>query len=103
MGGYSAPRPTVERPAGIFGWKRNRSNAIYSRRLATGRSGSPIGEKMRFLAAALFMTVTILPTSLVAQAGRSGRPNIIYIMTDDHAAHAISAYGSRVNKTPHID
>ena len=33
----------------------------------------------------------------------SGRPNIIYIMTDDHAAHAISAYGSRVNKTPHID
>ena len=24
-------------------------------------------------------------------------------MTDDHAAHAISAYGSRVNKTPHID
>ena len=24
-------------------------------------------------------------------------------MTDDHAAHAISAYGSRVNKTPHLD
>ena len=31
------------------------------------------------------------------------RPNILYIMTDDHAAHAISAYGSRVNKTPNID
>ena len=31
------------------------------------------------------------------------RPNIIFIMTDDHAAHAISAYGSRVNKTPHLD
>jgi len=31
------------------------------------------------------------------------RPNIIYIMSDDHAAHAISAYGSRVNRTPHID
>ena len=24
-------------------------------------------------------------------------------MSDDHAAHAIGAYGSRVNKTPHID
>ena len=24
-------------------------------------------------------------------------------MTDDHAAHAIGAYGSRVNKTPHLD
>lgn len=31
------------------------------------------------------------------------QPNIIYIMADDHAAHAISAYGSRINKTPNID
>src|SRR5919201_4430181 len=31
------------------------------------------------------------------------RPNILYIMTDDHAAHAIGAYGSRVNQTPNID
>ena len=31
------------------------------------------------------------------------RPNIIFIMSDDHAAHAISAYGSRVNTTPHLD
>ena len=31
------------------------------------------------------------------------RPNIIFIMSDDHAAHAISCYGSRVNETPNID
>ncbi|MGF3056772.1 sulfatase family protein [Microbacterium sp. YY-01] len=31
------------------------------------------------------------------------RPNIVLILTDDHASHAISAYGSVVNKTPHID
>jgi arylsulfatase A-like enzyme len=31
------------------------------------------------------------------------RPNILYIMSDDHAAHAISAYGSRINQTPNID
>ena len=31
------------------------------------------------------------------------RPNIIFIMSDDHAAHAISAYGSKVNQTPNID
>jgi arylsulfatase A-like enzyme len=31
------------------------------------------------------------------------RPNIVYIMTDDHAAHAISAYGSKINQTPHLD
>lgn len=34
------------------------------------------------------------------------RPNILYIMSDDHAAHAISAYKSRLAKvapTPNID
>ena len=39
---------------------------------------------------------------LVAMAGRN-RLNILFIMTDDHAAHAISAYGSKINKTPNID
>ena len=31
------------------------------------------------------------------------RPNIVFVMTDDHAAHAISAYGSKVNITPNMD
>ncbi len=31
------------------------------------------------------------------------RPNFLFVMSDDHAAHAISAYGSRINETPHID
>ena len=31
------------------------------------------------------------------------RPNLLFIMSDDHAAHAISAYGSRINETPHLD
>ncbi|MCC2684617.1 MAG: sulfatase, partial [Paenibacillaceae bacterium] len=31
------------------------------------------------------------------------QPNILFIMSDDHAAHAISAYGSKINQTPHID
>jgi arylsulfatase A-like enzyme len=31
------------------------------------------------------------------------RPNILFIMSDDHAAHAISAYGSQLNMTPRID
>ena len=31
------------------------------------------------------------------------RPNIVFVMSDDHAAHSISAYGSRVNTTPHLD
>ncbi|MFC2084392.1 sulfatase [Bacteroidota bacterium] len=33
----------------------------------------------------------------------SKKPNIIYIMSDDHASHAISSYGSKINETPNID
>lgn len=33
----------------------------------------------------------------------ASRPNIVFIMSDDHAAHAISAYGSKLIKTPNID
>ncbi|MBP1602292.1 MAG: atsA 22 [Acidobacteria bacterium] len=36
-------------------------------------------------------------------ASETTRPNILYIMSDDHAAHAISAYDSRINQTPNID
>ena len=41
----------------------------------------------------------------VSRPGRAaaGRPNILYLMADDHASHAISAYGSRINRTPNID
>jgi arylsulfatase A-like enzyme len=31
------------------------------------------------------------------------RPNIFYIMTDDHASQAIGCYGSKVNQTPNLD
>ncbi|MDG2054609.1 MAG: sulfatase [Phycisphaerales bacterium] len=31
------------------------------------------------------------------------QPNIVFVMTDDHASAAVSAYGSHLNQTPHID
>ena len=31
------------------------------------------------------------------------QPNILFIMTDDHAYQAISSYGSKLNQTPNID
>ena len=33
----------------------------------------------------------------------SDRPNILFVFTDDHAYQAISAYGSMINHTPHLD
>jgi arylsulfatase A-like enzyme len=39
----------------------------------------------------------------LSSAPALSKPNILFIMSDDHAAHAISAYGSRINQTPNID
>jgi len=33
----------------------------------------------------------------------SKHPNILFIMSDDHASHAMSCYGSRINETPNLD
>ena len=49
----------------------------------------------------LVLAAVLLASAPAAVA--AARPNIIFIMSDDHAAHAISAYGSRVNTTPNID
>ncbi len=55
-----------------------------------------IQQLIRLLTVALVVFV-------VAPWVRAERPNILFIFSDDHAQHAISAYGSRVNQTPHID
>jgi arylsulfatase A-like enzyme len=39
----------------------------------------------------------------LGQSTNPARPNILFIMADDHAAHAMSCYGSRINKTPNLD
>lgn len=41
-----------------------------------------------------------------AQESEPERPNILFIFSDDHAAHALGAYGgrlARLNSTPHLD
>ena len=56
-------------------------------------------------------TVALLCLALTLALSRNGysagpetsRPNILFIMADDHAAHAISAYSGRINQTPQID
>ena len=55
----------------------------------------------------LFCAVTFLLTfpglSQDSVALGDQRPNILFIFSDDHAQAAISAYGSKVNTTPHLD
>jgi arylsulfatase A-like enzyme len=63
---------------------------------------------MRTLSATLAAHLVLVAGAAHAQAPAAPapgatRPNIVFIMTDDHAAHAISAYGSKVNTTPNLD
>jgi arylsulfatase A-like enzyme len=45
----------------------------------------------------------IILVSLYACVTFGARPNILFIFTDDHSSQAISAYGSKINQTPHMD
>ena len=44
----------------------------------------------------LLPALLLMSAGLLAAEGEK-RPNILFIMADDHAAHAISSYGSTIN------
>jgi arylsulfatase A-like enzyme len=50
-----------------------------------------------------FILVLVSCALIAIPVENAERPNILYIMSDDHAAHAIGAYGSHVNQTPNLD
>ncbi len=55
---------------------------------------------VRPIRAVFFLAVFVVSSQAVVAADR---PNIVFIMSDDHAYQAIGAYGSRINETPHLD
>lgn len=56
---------------------------------------------MNTLSRRAFVGAALAP--YVASGAVGKRPNILYIMSDDHASQAIGCYGSRLNQTPAID
>ena len=56
----------------------------------------------------MILTTAVIASGLVAGNAMTAneapkRPNILFIMSDDHAEQAISAYGSKLIETPNID
>ncbi|MDP7216778.1 MAG: sulfatase-like hydrolase/transferase, partial [Candidatus Marinimicrobia bacterium] len=49
------------------------------------------------------IVVTSIGLCLLSCSKELTPPNIIFIMSDDHSERAISAYGSKLIETPHID
>ncbi len=50
---------------------------------------------------AICLSLVSLASDRIVQAAE--RPNILFIMSDDHGYQALSCYGSRVNQTPNLD
>jgi arylsulfatase A-like enzyme len=57
----------------------------------------------RLLSVLAVAALAVAPAPARVQNAPGGRPNIVYIMSDDHGYQAIGAYGSHINKTPNID
>jgi arylsulfatase A-like enzyme len=58
------------------------------------------------LATLLGITATLSPFQQSVAQGNAKRPNIVFIMSDDHAYQAVSAYGEKIGAfapTPNID
>ena len=47
--------------------------------------------------------VFLAAVGMKASAADDARPNILFIMSDDHAYQALGCYGSKMNKTPNLD
>ncbi|MEO2021988.1 MAG: sulfatase/phosphatase domain-containing protein [Pirellulaceae bacterium] len=61
----------------------------------------PISRRALLLGLGFFLSLAS-SLSTAARAADS-RPNILFIMSDDHGYQAMSCYGSKVNKTPNLD
>lgn len=63
------------------------------------KSRVPSGCRNRLLPA----VCTLLLQFVAASIAHAAPPNILFIMTDDHAVRAVSAYEGKLNRTPNID
>jgi arylsulfatase A-like enzyme len=60
-------------------------------------------ELVLVLTAAVAPCAAAIGPAATAAPDQAARPNIIFIFCDDHAAQAMSCYGSRINTTPNLD
>src|SRR5258707_139253 len=67
-----------------------------------GHEGMQQPSVAKFARAFLFF-FALFASFVVPSLHAAERPNILFIMTDDHAAHAMSCYRSKVNETPNLD
>jgi arylsulfatase A-like enzyme len=67
------------------------------------RGISAFAATSAFRRVATFVTVLLFSLPASAGAAEDQRPNILFMMADDHAYQALSCYNGRINQTPNLD
>ncbi|MDZ7608553.1 MAG: sulfatase [Cyclobacteriaceae bacterium] len=57
----------------------------------------------QILFSAIVLSISLISCNTKQEAKEAKRPNIVFIMSDDHAYQAISAYSDKLIRTPQID
>ena len=60
-------------------------------------------SRREFLQSSMAIGAAFSLKDLLKMFPEDKKPNILFLFSDDHAQQAISAYGSKINKTPNID
>ena len=58
---------------------------------------------MKNIIPSLLLIILVISVLNSCSSSEESRPNIVYIMTDDHGYQAISSYNGELNQTPNID
>jgi len=96
----------------VFGMnKRKRMQAVYLKMRLLGKNSKFKHMKITKRGIGISLTALILFMAILGCNFKHNgtddqtikKPNIIFIMADDHAVNAISSYGNSVNHTPNID
>ena len=58
---------------------------------------------MKFRLVVPLFVLALAFSACTQEAEEKSRPNIVFIMSDDHAYQAISAYSDHLMQTPNID
>jgi len=64
---------------------------------------SPIVKQIKKNILFAGLSLTVMEACTMQPKSPARKPNILYIMSDDHAYQAVSAYGYGLNQTPNID
>ena len=96
-------RRTLARLDLAFGTGEDGSTSFLGGSLQPSQTAMPPQETQSARCAFAPLVLCLLAFGSAAASAAETRPNILFIFTDDHAAHSMSCYGGTMTVTPNLD